>query len=68
MSHPTSTPGPRTTAPALPHRSGRRPPCAPAHRAPARPALGDGALRVGMLVLGLLTAGNILLAWLDAAG
>ncbi|MBD3779584.1 MAG: NERD domain-containing protein [Micrococcales bacterium] len=36
--------------------------------APARGAIGDGALRVGMLVLGLLTAGNILLAWLDAAG
>lgn len=35
---------------------------------PARGAIGDGALRVGMLVLALLTVGNVLLAWLDAAG
>lgn len=36
---------------------------------PAAPrgAVGDGLLRVGLLVLGLLTAGNVLLAWLDAA-
>lgn len=32
-----------------------------------RGAVGDGLLRVGLLVLGLLTAGNVLLAWLDAA-
>lgn len=32
-----------------------------------RGAFGDGLLRVGLLVLGLLTAGNVLLAWLDAA-
>lgn len=31
-----------------------------------RPAVGDGLLRLGMLVLGLLTVGNVLLAWLDA--
>lgn len=31
-----------------------------------RPAVGDGALRLGVLVLGLLTVGNVLLAWLDA--
>lgn len=37
--------------------------------APApRGAPGDGLLRVGLLVLGLLTVGNVLLAWLDAAG
>ncbi len=33
----------------------------------SRGAVGDRALRLGMLVLGLLTAGNVLLAWLDAA-
>lgn len=38
--------------------------------APAAPpaAVGDGLLRVGLLVLGLLTVGNVLLAWLDLAG
>ncbi|RMI13905.1 nuclease-related domain-containing protein [Cellulomonas triticagri] len=36
--------------------------------AAARPAFGDGMLRVGLLVLGLLTVGNVLLAWLDLAG
>jgi hypothetical protein len=37
--------------------------------APAAPraAVGDGMLRVGLVVLGLLTLGNVLLAWLDAA-
>lgn len=34
----------------------------------ARRAVGDGMLRVGLLVLALLTAGNVLLAWLDVAG
>lgn len=34
----------------------------------ARRATGDGMLRVGLLVLALLTAGNVLLAWLDVAG
>jgi hypothetical protein len=33
-----------------------------------RAAAGDGMLRVGLAVLGLLTVGNFLLAWLDAAG
>ncbi|HYQ76458.1 NERD domain-containing protein [Cellulomonas sp.] len=32
-----------------------------------RGAVGDGMLRLGLLVLGLLTAGNVLLAWLDVA-
>ncbi|GIG37635.1 hypothetical protein [Cellulomonas pakistanensis] len=32
-----------------------------------RGARGDAALRVGLVVLGLLTVGNVLLAWLDAA-
>lgn len=32
-----------------------------------RGAPGDGVLRLGLLVLGLLTAGNVLLAWLDVA-
>lgn len=31
----------------------------------ARPASGDGLLRLGIVVLGLLTVGNFLLAWLD---
>lgn len=37
---------------------------------PAEPrvAAGDGMLRLGLAVLGLLTVGNFLLAWLDAAG
>lgn len=34
----------------------------------ARPTGGDGMLRLGLAVLGLLTVGNFLLAWLDAAG
>ncbi|WP_454050324.1 NERD domain-containing protein [Cellulomonas sp. Marseille-Q8402] len=40
------------------------PESAPATRA----GTGDGMLRLGLAVLGLLTAGNFLLAWLDAAG
>ena len=32
-----------------------------------RAAVGDGMLRVGLVVLGLLTVGNFLLAWLDVA-
>jgi hypothetical protein len=42
---------------------------APDRPAPPAPrgARGDGMLRVGLLVLGLLTAGNVLLAWLDVA-
>lgn len=40
-----------------------------AGRTPAPPAAtGDSMLRLGLAVLGLLTVGNFLLAWLDAAG
>lgn len=40
----------------------------PAHPVVPLPASGDGMLRLGLVVLGLLTVGNFLLAWLDVTG
>jgi hypothetical protein len=73
---PDTTPPGQDTSPGTPPGTETAPPARTAvgptpgvTGTPPRPsAPGDGLLRVGLLVLGLLTAGNVLLAWLDAAG
>jgi hypothetical protein len=59
-------PPPNGHAEGRPDQSPDRPAPAAA-RAPRAGAVGDGLLRTGLVVLGLLTAGNFLLAWLDIA-
>ena len=81
--HPRATPGGTGTAGTGPQPAVEHAPQYPAHvnppghpdQEPDRPAagatrgpVGEGLLRVGLVVLGLLTVGNVLLAWLDAAG
>lgn len=67
----TTGPAPAYPAPSnssSPSRPAAEQTTSPAPAPATRGAAGDGLLRVGLLVLGLLTVGNVLLAWLDAAG
>jgi hypothetical protein len=59
---------PGNDRPAGLHEPGQDPDDARTVHETPRPARGDGALRLGVLLLSLATVGNVLLAWIDAAG